>query len=34
VGTIEQDQVPERVPRIARLMALALKFEQMIQQAW
>jgi hypothetical protein len=33
VGTIEQDQVPERVPRIARLMALALKFEQMIQQA-
>jgi site-specific DNA recombinase len=25
-GTIEQDPVPERVPRIARLMALALKF--------
>jgi DNA invertase Pin-like site-specific DNA recombinase len=33
VGTVEQDQVPERVPRIARMMALALKFEQMIQQA-
>src|SRR5712692_4039398 len=32
-GTIEQDQLPERVPRIARLMALALKFEQIIRQA-
>ena len=32
-GTIEQNQVPERVPRIARLMALALRFEQMMQQA-
>ena len=32
-GTIDQDRVPERVPRIARLMALALKFEQMIRQA-
>ena len=32
-GTIEQDQVPEQVPRIARLMALALKFEQMMRQS-
>jgi hypothetical protein len=32
-GTIEQNQMPERVPRIARMMALALKFEQMIRQA-
>ena len=29
----EQDEVAERVPRIARLMALALKFELMIRQA-
>jgi DNA invertase Pin-like site-specific DNA recombinase len=32
-GTTEKDPVPERVPRIARLMALALKFEQMMQQS-
>ena len=32
-GTTEKDPVPERVPRIARLMALALKFEQMMRQA-
>ncbi len=32
-GTTEKDPVPERVPRIARLMALALKFEQMRRQA-
>jgi hypothetical protein len=32
-GNIEQDQVPEQVPRIARLMALALKFEQMMRQS-
>jgi hypothetical protein len=32
-GTIEQDQAPERVPRITRLMALALKFEQMMRQS-
>src|SRR5579859_6178281 len=32
-GSTEKDPVPERVPRIARLMALALKFEQMMQQA-
>lgn len=30
--TTEEDPVPERVPRIARLMALALKFEQMMRQ--
>jgi hypothetical protein len=29
----QQDEVAERVPRIARLMALALKFELMIRQA-
>src|SRR6266849_8533291 len=32
-GTTEKDPVPERVPRIARLMALALKFEQMMRQS-
>jgi len=32
-ANVEQDEVAERVPRIARLMALALKFEQMIRQA-
>jgi hypothetical protein len=32
-GTTEEDPVPERVPRIARLMALALKFEQMMRQS-
>ena len=31
--TAEQDGLPERVPRIARLMAVALKFQQMIRQA-
>ena len=31
-GTVNQNAPPERVPRIARLMALALKFEQMIRQ--
>jgi len=31
--TIGQDPVPERVPRIARLMALALKFEQVMRQS-
>jgi len=30
---VQQDEASERVPRIARLMALALKFEQMIRQA-
>ena len=29
----QQDEVAERVPRIARLMALAVKFEQMIRQS-
>jgi hypothetical protein len=29
----QQGGLPERVPRITRLLALALKFEQMIQQA-
>jgi hypothetical protein len=28
-----QEPLPERVPRITRLMALAVKFEQMIRQA-
>ena len=32
-ANVEEDEVTERVPRIARLMALALKFEQMIRQA-
>ena len=32
-ANVEEDEVAERVPRIARLMALALKFEQMIRQA-
>jgi hypothetical protein len=32
-GNAQQDEASERVPRIARLMALALKFEQMIRQA-
>jgi DNA invertase Pin-like site-specific DNA recombinase len=32
-ATAERDGLRERVPRIARLMALALKFEQMIRQA-
>jgi DNA invertase Pin-like site-specific DNA recombinase len=32
-GNAQQPAVAERVPRIARLMALALKFEQMIRQA-
>ncbi len=32
-GNTRQHAVAERVPRIARLMALALKFEQMIRQA-
>jgi hypothetical protein len=32
-GTTEKDPVPERVPRIAKLMALALKFEQMMRQS-
>jgi DNA invertase Pin-like site-specific DNA recombinase len=32
-GTVEQHGLPERVPRISRLMALALKFEQMRRQA-
>ena len=31
-ANVEEDEVAERVPRIARLMALALKFEQMIRQ--
>ena len=31
-ANVEQVAVAERVPRIARLMALALKFEQMIRQ--
>jgi len=31
--TAAQEQMPERIPRIARLMALALKFEQMIAQS-
>jgi DNA invertase Pin-like site-specific DNA recombinase len=30
---VEQNGLPERIPRIARLMALALKFEQMTRQA-
>ena len=29
---VQRRETPERVPRIARLMALALKFEQMLQQ--
>ena len=32
-ANVKQDEVAERVPRIARLMALALKFEQMIRQS-
>jgi hypothetical protein len=32
-GDAQQHTVAEQVPRIARLMALALKFEQMIRQA-
>jgi DNA invertase Pin-like site-specific DNA recombinase len=32
-GSAQQGEVVERVPRIARLMALALKFEQMIRQS-
>jgi hypothetical protein len=32
-GNAQQHEAPERVPRIARLMALALKFEQMIRQS-
>jgi hypothetical protein len=32
-ATIAQEQSRERIPRIARLMALALKFEQMIAQS-
>jgi hypothetical protein len=32
-ANVKEDEVAERVPRVARLMALALKFEQMIRQA-
>jgi DNA invertase Pin-like site-specific DNA recombinase len=32
-GVQQQEPLPERVPRITRLMALAVKFEQMIRQA-
>ncbi len=32
-GHPQPHEVPERVPRIARLMALAVKFEQMIRQS-
>ena len=30
---VQPEPLPQRVPRITRLMALALKFEQMIRQA-
>jgi hypothetical protein len=32
-ANVKEDEVVERVPRIARLMALALKFEQTIRQS-
>jgi DNA invertase Pin-like site-specific DNA recombinase len=32
-ANVKEDEVAERVPRVARLMALALKFEQMIRRA-
>ena len=32
-ANVKEDEVEERVPRVARLMALVLKFEQMVRQS-